>query len=354
MALHRWSSILGHAAWGLVLALPLPAAATAPAAALASVTVKSGGNGESSGFDGVVEALRQTVIAAQVQGAVIALTVKAGDAVRAGQVLVRLDARAALQNAAAGDAQVRAARAEMEAATREVERQRALFARQYISQAALDRAEAQFKSTTAIVESQVAQANAARTQSGFYVLSAPYSGVIAEVSVVQGDMAMPGRPLMTIYDPAAMRVTAPLPQSLAARLGGADAMRTTRIELPGLPAERSQQAPTRVTILPAADPATHTVPVRFDLGASLPVAPGSFARVWLPAGNGSQARVFVPSSSLVQRAEVTAVYVLDAGGKPHLRQVRLGRANGGMTEVLAGVSDGERVATDPQAAARVR
>lgn len=354
MALPGWSSVLLHVSWGLALVLATPAAAAAPAAALASVTVRSGANGESSGFDGVVEALRQTVIAAQVQGAIMSLTVKAGDRVRAGQVLVRLDARAALQNATAGDAQVRVARAELEAATREAERQRALFARQYISQAALDRAEAQFKSTMAQVESQVAQANATRTQSGFYVLSAPYAGVISEVSVVQGDMAMPGRALMTIYDPAAMRVIAPVGQSLAARLGSAEATRMTRIELSGLSPERSTQTPTRVTVLPAADPATHTVPVRFDLAAGLSVAPGSFARVWLPVASGSTARFFVPLSALVRRAEVTAVYVLDAGGKPHLRQVRLGRANGDAIEVLAGVADGERVATDPQAAARFR
>lgn len=130
----------------------------------AGVTIQGSGTSETSGFDGVVEAVRQTVIAAQVPGAVVALTVKAGDSVKAGQVLARLDARAAQQNAAAGDAQVRAARADQELATREVERQRQLFAKQYISQAALERAEAQFKATEAQVAAQLAQAGAARSR----------------------------------------------------------------------------------------------------------------------------------------------------------------------------------------------
>ena len=322
--------------------------------ALASVVVRSNGGADTSSFDGVVEAVRQTGLAAQVSGAVVALTVKAGDTVKAGQVLARLDARAAQQTAAAGDAQVRASRAELDVATRDFERQRALFAKQYISQAALERAQAQFKATEAQVAAQLAQAGASRTQSSFYVLTAPYAGVVSEVSVVMGDMAMPGRSLMTVYDPAAMRVTASVPQSAVARLTATDAAKSVRVELPGLPADRLSQQPTRITVLPAADPATHTVPVRFDLAPGPGAAPGMFARVWLPSAGAADARLYVPQKSVVRRSEMTAIYVLDPAGKPVLRQVRLGRSNGDAIEVLAGVASGERVATDPQAAARVR
>jgi RND family efflux transporter MFP subunit len=321
---------------------------------LATVTVKSTGGERSSAYDGVVEAVRQTVIGAQVPGAVDALTVKAGDSVKAGQVLARLDARAAQQTAAAGDAQVRAAQAELEVASREVERQRLLFAKQYISKAALDRAEGQFKTTEAQVAAQLAQAGASRTQSGFYVLTAPYNGVVAEVSVVMGDMAMPGRALMTLYDPAAMRVTAPVPQSAVARLAVAGAEKNVRVELPGQTADRAAQAPLRMTVLPAADPTTHTVPVRFDLAAGTGLTPGMFARVWLPGAGTGEARLYLPATSLVRRAELNAVYVIDSSGKPNLRMVRIGRSGAEGVEILAGVAAGDRVAADPQAAAGVR
>jgi RND family efflux transporter MFP subunit len=324
------------------------------------VAVKSAGGERFSAYDGVVEAVRQTVVAAQVPGAVVALTVKAGDSVKAGQVLARLDARAAQQTAAAGDAQVRAAQAELEVASREVERQRQLFAKQYISRAALDRAEGQFKTTEAQVAAQLAQAGASRTQSGFYVLTAPYNGVVAEVSVVMGDMAMPGRALMTLYDPAAMRVTAPVPQSAVARLAMAGAEKGVRIELPGQSGERAAQTPLRVTVLPSADPTTHTVPVRFDLAAGVGLLPGAgltpgmFARVWLPGAGSGEARLYLPASSLVRRAELNAVYVLDSAGKTNLRMVRIGRSSAEGVEILAGVSAGDKVAADPQAAAGVR
>ena len=62
----------------------------------------------------------------------------------------------------------------------------------------------------------------------------------------------------------------------------------------------------------------------------------------------------MPARALVRRAELTAVYVVGADHRPQLRQVRVGRASGDAIEILSGVSQGERVALDPQAAARIR
>lgn len=317
---------------------------------LASAPVQSAGSAQSEGFDGVVEAVRQTVIAAQVAGAVVALDVKAGDAVKAGQVLLRIDARAAEQNAAASDAQVQVARTSLEIAQKELERQRQLFQKQYISQAAFERAESQYRATSAQVSAQLAQAGAARTQSGFHVVRAPYAGIVAEVPVMLGDMAMPGRPLLTLYDPAALRVSAAVPQAAVARML---AEQPLRLDLPGLP--DGSVAPAQVQVLPTVDAATHTTLVRALLPAGTKgMAPGMFARLWLPTRGGAAARMFVPARAVVRRAEMTGLYVLDPGGRPVLRQVRLGRVENDLVEVLAGISAGERVALDPQAAARVR
>lgn len=308
-----------------------------------------------SSFDGVVEAVRQTTLAAQMPGAVLELAVKAGDRVQAGQLLLRIDARSADQNAAASDAQVQAARASLDVATREYTRQQKLRDKQYISQAALDQAEAQFKATRAQVAAQVAQAGAARTQTGLHTVRAPYAGVVSDVPVQLGDMAMPGRALVTLYDPSALRVTAAVPQSLWGAAQGAP-NEAVRIELPGLSTAQQWPAATRVQVLPTVDAATHTVQVRADLAKGLEgIAPGMFARLWLPMAHNQSAaaasqRVSVPLSAIVRRAEMTGVYVQGEGGKPLLRQVRLGRVEGGQVELLSGVSPGESVVVDPQAA----
>lgn len=343
---------IGAAMLVALLHAPALLAAQAAPAALASVAVQVAGSADSIGFDGVVEAVRQTVIAAQVQGAVVALDVKVGDAVKQGQVLVRIDARAAAQNNAASQAQVQAARSALDVATRDYERQRQLAQKQYISQAALERAEAQFRATSAQLTAQIAQAGAAQIQSGFFIVKAPYAGVIAEVPIALGDMALPGRALLTIYDPAALRVTAALPQSTLARLAAGQAV---RVELPGLPAQQEGLARLPLKVLPTINAATHSAQVRVELpGAIQGVTPGLFARVWLPVEGGTAGRLYVPAAAIVRRAEMTGLYVIDPNGRPALRQVRLGRTQNDQVEVLAGVAAGDRVALDPQAAARDR
>ncbi|MDY0106623.1 MAG: efflux RND transporter periplasmic adaptor subunit [Giesbergeria sp.] len=337
----------------LAVLLPLTLAGAAGAADLATAPAQAAALQGRTGYDGVVEAVRQTVLAAQVPGAVVELNVKAGDRVKAGQLLLRLDARAADQGAAASDAQVQAARAALDVATREYERQKQLYQKKYISQAALERAESEFKATSAQVAAQMAQAGAARTQTGLHTLRAPYAGVVAEVPVALGDMAMPGRALVTLYDPTALRVTASVPQSAAGGVAGD----TVRVEVPGLAAERQWPRAERVQVLPMVDAATHTVQVRAELGAGPEgVAPGMFARLWLPATGSSAAgkTVTVPLKAIVRRAEMTGVYVQGEGGKPLLRQVRLGRAEGERVEVLSGVAPGEQVVVDPQSALRAR
>lgn len=333
----------------LTLALLIAATpALVRAEQLAAWTVTQAARQGLSSHDGNVEAVRQTVVSAQVAGAVVALPVKAGDHVKAGQMLLRLDARAAEQQAGAAAAQVAAARAAQQAATLEVQRQRQLAASRFISPAALDQAEAQFQSATARADAQVAAAQAARTESGYFVVKAPYDGVVAEVGVMPGDMAMPGRPLVTLFDPKALRVAVAVPESAAASLRSRQGT-PANLVLNG----QTLTAP-RWEVLPAADPITHTVTVRIELPAGTTAAPGAFARAWLPTSEGASAvqRVFIPARALVRRAELQAVYILGADERPLLRQVRTGATSGDQVEVLSGLKPGERIALDPQAAAR--
>ncbi|HEU5296605.1 MAG TPA: efflux RND transporter periplasmic adaptor subunit [Burkholderiaceae bacterium] len=333
------------------VAKPPVAVPADPPQAIASAAVAVQGGSSSTAYEGVVEAVRQTTVAAQVSGAVVALHVRAGDKVLGGQVLMRIDARAANQTAVAGAAQARAARAAMEEATRDFERQQQLFAQGFISQAALDRAHAHFKTAQGEASAQLANAEAAKTQSDFYIVKAPYGGVVAGVSVVLGDMAMPGRPLLTLYDPSALRVTAAIPQTAAAQL---QAPLTPLAEIPG--AAPGPIRPVHVQLLPTVDATSHTLELRLDLPANTNAAPGMFARASLPSpGAGmADARLFVPSQALVRRAELAAVYVIGRDGRPMLRQVRPGRSVGSLVEILSGVAAGDRVALDPQSAARIR
>ncbi|MDE3012308.1 MAG: efflux RND transporter periplasmic adaptor subunit [Pseudomonadota bacterium] len=327
-----------------------PASATeaaTPAAGPQWVTVGGGGNMQRSGFDGVVEAERQTNLSVQVSGAIVEIGVKAGDQVKAGQVLMRIDARAAVQGSAASDAQVQVAQAGLDVARKDWQRQQQLFAKGYVSQAALDRDEARLKSAEAQLAAQQASAAASHTQTGWFVLRAPYAGVIAEVPVASGDIAMPGKPLAVLYDPAALRVSVAVPQSA---LPGLRAPAGITLAIPGIAGGESL-APTSSRVMPMVDAASHTVELRLALPALRKgIRPGMFARAWLPGSSQAAAeRVFVPTAALVLRGELAAVYGRDRNGQAVLRQVRTGAVDGERTEILAGVGAGDSILANPRA-----
>lgn len=332
----------------IIVAAALLPGTDAGAAGLELATVRSDAQAGSWAAEGSVEAVRWVDIAPQVAGRVVALPVKAGDMVKSGQLLARIDARAAQETATASAAQAEAARASYQVAQKEYVRQRQLLEKQYISQAAFDRAEAQYKAALAGANAQLAAANAARAQSAFFELNAPFAGIVADVPASIGDMAMPGHPLLTFYDPSALRVSAHLPEAAAIALKSGTAL---RLEFPNLKGAQHIFDTAHWNLLPAADPGSHTVELRIDLPEQFGTAtPGNFARVWLPGERSGQTHLYVPSKALFRRAELTAAYVVDNQGKVQLRVVRVGHESGGETEVLAGLSAGEHVALNPLAA----
>lgn len=297
--------------------------------------------------EGVVEAVRQATLSAQGEGRVTHLAVKVGDRVQAGQVVARVDARVAEQGVAASLSQVVEAEANLANAKRNYERQRDLAAQRFVSQAAVDQAEALYKAAQAQVATLKASAGQAATQRSFATVTAPFAGVVGATHVETGDHATPGRPLVTVFEPSALRVTATLPQAVLAKW---KRDLPVIVELPAL--GRSVKA-SAATVVPLADVKTHTTRVRLDLAASEGLLPGQFARAQFPTG--TVLALAVPATSLLKRGELTAVYVQGANDRWLLRQVRTGEtlvdpAGGAVVEILAGLAPGERIALDPVAA----
>ncbi len=342
--------------WILVLMLGLSNIAfssIASAAGLATVVIKQTDNEPIFTAEGVVEAVKGSAIAPQVSGSITALPVKAGDHVKAGQLLVRIDTRMATQQAMTNQAQVAAAQAQLTAARKEYERKHRLYEKQYISLAALERAESDYKTAEAQTKSQLALTGMASVQTGLHTINAPYSGVVAEVMTEVGGMAMPGQPLLSLYDPSGFRVTVNIPQSQLPNLKeGAD----IKVLIPAAAETERSVTSTHLTVLPTADPVSNMAMVRLTLPQNLSsIRPGMFARAMLPVSDlKDQGQIYVPAKAVVRRSELMAVYVVDKQGHPRLRQVRLGRKQGENIEIFAGLQLGEMVALDPIAAANVK
>jgi len=345
------------AALGVAVALPPgPGAQTTQTSAVSSLATSTVGGiaaGDVYLADGQVEAVRETTITSQVSGQVILRAVRAGDRVKAGQLLARIDPRAAQQNQAAVSAQLAAARAQLTAAERHLERTRQLVEKNFVSPATLDRAEADHRAAMESVNAFVAQTAGAATQTGWHTLTAPFDGVVTSVSTELGDTVLPGKPLMQLHDPSELRVAVNVPASTAGRI---DVQAAPAIEIPDAIGESRNPVPGRIVVVPAADPQSHTQLVRIDLPRRIGgLHPGLFTRVrFTLAGDGvaDAPRLTVPKSAVVVRGDLRGVYVVDDRGVA-LRQVRVGRTHANEVEVLAGVARGEKVALDPVAAARL-
>lgn len=294
--------------------------------------------------EAVVEAVRQSTVSAQIAGRIVELRFDVGDAVKKGEVIVRIDERAASQAAAASVAQVDEARAALANARANYERSKQLVAQRFISPSALDKAEADYRAAEARVSALLAGAGQAATERSFATITAPYSGIVSARHVELGEMAAPGKPLMTGFDPSTLRVVATVPQAQVAAI---QAMGRARVEVPSTGRWLDAKG---ITVMPAADPRTHTTRVRIELPEDVRgIYPGVFARAHFSTGKAT--RLLVPREAVLRRSEVTAVYVVD-NDKVALRQVRLGTAGDERAiEVLAGLRPGERVALEPAKAA---
>lgn len=285
--------------------------------------------------EAVVEAVRQATVAAQVSGRVVEVRADAGQRVEKGQLLMRIDAREAAEGAAAAQAQLAQAKAAYE-------RTKSLHAQKFLSAAALDKAEADYKAAQAA-------AGASGATVGHATVTAPIAGIVAQRHAELGEMAAPGKPLVTVYDPKGLRLIANIPQYKLAEVRKSG---RARLEFPeiGLWLDAA-----RVEILPTADVRSHTVTARLYLPEGVEnVIPGMAARAHFVTGSGK--KLTVPPKAVIRRGELTGVYVVDAQDVTRLRQVRLGEMLGnGELEVLAGLSAGDRVSLDPiQAGIRLK
>jgi RND family efflux transporter MFP subunit len=341
---------------GLVLACS-GLAAFAPAAAaevVATVTAQALGSEAGRVLDGVIQPLRQATVAAQVSGNVLVLAVKPGDRLKAGQLVARVDERDTQAAMLRSDGGVAQAEAELRNARTNADRSRELRNQGFLSQAALDIAETQYKAAQAVVQQAQAGRSQAALARGFTSVTAPFDAVVLATHVEAGDLATPGRPIATLYAPGALRAVVQVPASMAAMARGASLV---QVEL----SDGRRIVPSVRSVLPSADPVSQTVEWRLELPPAprasddeVALMPGQSVRVYFSGPTTSSAApaaavrqaLTVPAAAVLRRGELTAVYVVQ-DQRFVLRAVRTGADRGAAgVEVLAGLQPGERVAQD--------
>jgi membrane fusion protein, multidrug efflux system len=295
---------------------------------------------------GEIASARHTAVSSRVLARIEQVRVRAGSTVAVGDVLVVLDARDLGARVGEADEALRAARARRDLARTEHTRAEELYRSGVGSQQRLEQAESGLRSANADVAAREQALAAMQTGKSFAEIRSPVAGRVVDRLAEPGDTAVPGQPLMRIYDPSLLRVEVPVRESLAVGLevGGA-----LRVEIPAL----GETLDARIDeLVPFAEPGARTLLVKARLPRTdARLFSGMFARVGIPAG--MRRRLVVPAAAVERIGQLEFVDVVAGGAAPERRLVTTGEETApGEIEILSGLAAGERVRV-PEAPAGV-
>jgi RND family efflux transporter MFP subunit len=357
----RQTLVIRHRPHVRRLALSLAVAATVavvapsawaqgPAATPATATVVQRDTATWSEYHGAVAARNSVQLIALITGRIRAVHAAAGQRVRKGQVLVELEPQDFEARLTAAESRLAQARASLDEARGQFERDQKLAATGFISEQGLERARARMLGTQAEEAEASANAREARTQLGYTVLRSPIDGIVTDKRVNPGDFSMPGLPaevgypagrvLMTIYDPAALWFEVRVPERYAPHVAVGAPVRVS------VPAAAVSLEARFAEIVPVVDDNSRTFTARVHLPAHPALKLGMFGRAQFTSG--SRKAIEVPESAVIERGQLDAVFV-HADNKAHLRMVRLGKRHQGQVEILSGLKPDERVILHPRA-----
>jgi len=300
---------------------------------------------------GTVRSLATSTLAANVVGTVVRVRFAEGDRVRAGEVLVEIDARegrALLDRARAGNEEaeraIEAQAANAQLAETTYRRFEALHERKSASEQEFSEARARRTAAQAELsrlEARRGEARAAAKQAeavlAYSSVRAPIDGVVTARFVDAGAQAGPGVPLITIEGERAARVDANVPENVTARVGDQAVVDAG-----------DQRLSARVTrVQPSIDPGARSALVQLQLDR--PLRAGTYVKVSFTIG--ARTAVTVPLTALVRRGQLTSVFVVGAGQVASMRLITVGVVDGLQVEVLSGLDAGEKIVSTP---ARVR
>lgn len=178
---------------------------------------------------------------------------------------------------------------------------------------------------------------------GGIVLVAPGDAVVSEIAVREGQAAPAGTMLLRLNGMRSVWVDAALPQGSSVGIAVGTPVQVTVDAMPTSAFDGAIEA-----LLPQVDAGTRTQRARIVLdNPDGGLRPGMYAQVSLRPKEGAEA-VLVPSDAVIADGTQVRVIVLDANDRFMPIEVRTGRSGDGMTEILSGLSGGERVVASGQ------
>ncbi|HYE37014.1 efflux RND transporter periplasmic adaptor subunit [Methylocaldum sp.] len=285
-------------------------------------------------WPGTVAARTVAQIAPKIPGRILEIPVRAGERVKQGQVLARLDARETQARLGQARAALAAAEAQAGQARADARRLQNLYDKEAATRQDLDAVLATAQTAEARVREARDAIREAESSQAETVLRAPFDGVIVERRLEPGDMALPGTAILVLQESQRLRIESAVPAQCAGLVKIGDELKV-RIANP-----ESEFKAVVDEIQPAADPKTRTVLVKARLPEDSGVQPGAFG--WLYQSCGQDDVLLVPVSAVNRVGQLESVRLL-VENHARLRHVRTGKRHDGQIEILSGLKEGDTV-----------
>jgi membrane fusion protein, multidrug efflux system len=292
---------------------------------------------QEAGAVGSVRARHKTEVASKLLAIIEEIRVKAGDRVKADQVLARLDDRDLQAQLRRAKAVVAAAQADLDMHKSDFDRYRKLREKRAISSQEFERARARHQVSVAQLEQTQQALQEIEVTLTYTNIRSPVAGVVVDRLMEAGDMARPGHPILSVYDPTQLRIEANVRETLAAGLSSGQTLKV-RVDAVGMEGEGTIEE-----IVPQADAASRSLLVKVALPACAckHLYIGMFGRLLIPTGR-RQALV-VPSEAVARVGQLEFAWIALPDGSRQRRYVKTGDRLGADIEILSGLSLGEQV-----------
>ena len=308
------------------------------------VTIRNNALASGPPITGTIQPERRADVRAEVSATVLEVAKENGDAVKRGDLLVRLDDMSIRDALASAEATSRSAAQALEQASRQLERVKTLRGSGMASAQALDDAEVRRNGAQSDLEAAKARAVLARQQMERTHVRAPFDGVVSERKVSSGDTASPGKELLKVIDPSSMRFEGLVS---ADHIGIVKAGQPVTFRVNGYGEQDFQGKVRRVN--PAANPTTRQVEVLVDFtGKNQPRLAGLYAEGRVETETNSS--LTIPATAIVRDGDAASTWRLQDN---KVKKVRVGLgdrdARTGDFVVKNGLAEGDKVIRYPSA-----
>ena len=290
---------------------------------------------------GKIEAKNSANLSTRMMGYVTKLHVQVGQKVNAGQLLVSINSTDLQAKKAQVDASILQATAGFNNAKKDYDRFMNLFKQQSASQKELDDMTARYEMAKAGLEGARQMRNEVIAQFSYSNIKAPFSGVVTNTFVKEGDMANPGMPLVSVEGASKLQVMAMVSEnditSIKKGMPVSVLVKSSNEKLSGKVSE--------VSISATNTGGQYLVKIDLDKTDNT-VLSGMFVNVQFPVANkvttSKSELLLVPESALVKQGQLTGIYTIGTGNVAILRWLRTGKNFGDQVEVLSGLSANEQ------------